>query len=154
MTPRCRTPRRTIWWRDDRGSVMLLGLGAIAICLLAVAVAVDASAAFLQRRALVALADAGALAGAQALDADAYYREGASAATSLSPRQVEHRVRTFLQRTGAPAVPGLSLDGVTSDGRYVTVAVSAPLSLPFLGDLVDEPVRAESRARLAYRPVG
>ena len=148
------TRGRTSRWRDDRGSVMLLGLGAIAICLLAVAVAVDASAAFLQHRALVAVADAGALAGAQALDIDAYYREGASAATSLSPGQVAHRVRSFLERTGAPAVPGLSLDSVTSDGRYVTVAVSAPLALPFLSALADEPLRAESRARLAYRPVG
>lgn len=145
---------RTTRWCDDTGSVMLLGLVAIGICLLAVMVAVDASAAFLQRRALIAIADAGALAGAQALDVDAYYREGASAATSLSPDQVEQRVRAFLQRTGAPAVPGLSLDSVTSDGRYVTVSISAPLSLPFLRSMADEPLRAESRARLAYRPVG
>ncbi len=145
---------RTSRWRDDTGSVMVLGLVAIAICLLSVVVAVDASAAFLQRRALVAIADAGALAGAQALDVDAYYREGASAATSLSPGEVEKRVRAFLLRTGATAVPGLSLDSVTSDGRYVTVSVSAPLDLPFLRSMADDPLRAESRARLAYRPVG
>ena len=140
--------------RDDRGSVMLLGLGAITICLLAVVVAVDASAAFLQRRALVAVADAGALAGAQALDVETYYREGASGATSLSPGEVEQRVRDFLQRTNATQLPGLSLEAVTSDGRFVTVAVSAPLTLPFLSAFADEPLRAESRARLAYRPVG
>lgn len=148
------TARGTRRLRDDRGSVMLLGLGAIAVCLLAVVVAVDASAAYLQRRALVAVADAGALAGAQALDTAVYYREGASAATSLSPDRVEQRVRSFLQRTGAPVIPGLSLDSVTSDGRYVTVAVSAPLALPFFSELADEPLRAQSRARLAYRPVG
>lgn len=140
--------------RDDRGSVMLLGLGAIVICLLAVTVAVDASAAFLQRRALVALADAGALAGAQALDMDAYYREGASSATGLSPGQVEQRVKGFLARTGAADVTGLRLDSVTSDGRYVTVSLSAPVTLPFHGLLAGETVRVQSRARLAYRPAG
>jgi uncharacterized membrane protein len=141
-------------WRDDRGSVMLLGLGAIGVCLLAVVTGIDASAAFLQRRALVALADAAALAGAQALDEDAYYRQGASAATTLSPDGVRVRVREFLARPQLSDIEGLVLDEVTSDGHNVMVSVSAPLSLPFLGSLATEPVRVQSHARLAYRPAG
>ncbi len=148
MTP-CLVGHRT----GDRGSVTLLALGAITVCLLAVAVAVDASAAFLQRRSLVALADAGALAGAQALDLDTYYREGASGTTGLSPQQVQERVRQYLGSRGV-TMPGLRLESAVSDGRFVTVVVSAPVTLPFFSSLATDSVRVQSRARLAYREVG
>jgi Flp pilus assembly protein TadG len=139
----------TGWERDDRGSVLLLGVGWVAVCLMAVVVLVDASAAFLQRRQLVALADAAALAGAQAIDLDAYYADGASSATRLEPGLVPARVRAQLARAGAESIDGLALDAVTSDGWQVRVQLSAPLRLPFLAAVFDGRVVAESHARLA-----
>lgn len=141
----------TRWTRDDRGSVLILGIAWVAVCLLAVAVLVDASAAFLQRRQLVALADAAALAGAQAIDLDAYYADGASAATRLEPALVPARVREQLARAGAESIEGLALDAVSSDGWQVRVQLSAPLRLPFLSAAFDGRVVAESHARLALR---
>lgn len=148
--------------RSDQGSVLVLGLGAVVVCLLALVVGVDASAAFLQRRALVALADASAIAGAQGIDIDTYYREGASASTGLDARTVTHRVRTFLAAVpgvqgaagDAPGAEGLRLERVSMDDRTVVVRLSAPLRLPFLSALGDREITVESRARLAYRAAG
>ena len=139
----------TRWSRDDRGSVLLLGVAWVVVCLLAVVVLVDASAAFLQRRQLVALADGAALAGAQAIDLDAYYADGASSATRLEPGLVPVRVRSHLARAGADGVDGLTLEAVSSDGREVRVRLSAPLRLPFLASVFDGRVVAQSHARLA-----
>jgi hypothetical protein len=127
----------------------------VTICLLAIVVLVDASATFLQRQQLLALADAAALAGAQAIDLDAYYAGGASAATDLDPGQVPVRVRTQLARSrAATAVTGLAVDRISSDGGQVLVALSAPLRLPFLSGVFDARVVAEGRAQLAYRGAG
>lgn len=135
--------------RDDRGSVLILGVGWVAVCLLSVVVLVDASAAFLQRRQLVSLADAAALAGAQAIDLDAYYERGASTATRLAPALVPVRVRTHLERAGAGGIEGLMLEDVSSDGQGVRVRLSTPLRLPFLAGLFHDRVVAESWARLS-----
>lgn len=133
----------------DRGSVLILGVGWVAVCLLALVVLVDASAAFLQRRELVSLADAAALAGAQAIDIDAYYEHGASSATRLEPRLVPVRVRGHLDRAGAASIDGLVVEEVSSDGTGVRVRLSSPLRLPFLAGLVDSRIVAESWARLS-----
>lgn len=133
----------------DRGSVLVLGIGWVTVCLLSLVVLVDASAAFLQRRQLVSLADAAALAGAQAIDLDAYYERGASSATRLEPRLVPLRVRGHLDRAGAGSIDGLVVEEVSSDGEAVRVRLSTPLRLPFLAGLVDGRVVAESWARLS-----
>jgi hypothetical protein len=123
-------------------------VGFTAVCLLAFVVLVDASAALLQRRQLLAAADAAALAGAQAIDLASYYESGASAATRLDVASVPRRVRAHL---AASAIPGLTLDAVASDGDAVLVRLSRPLELPFLSTMFAERIRVESRSQLAYR---
>lgn len=135
----------------DRGSITLLVLGFTAVCLLALVVLVDASAAYLQRRELVARADAAALAGAQGIDLAAYYAHGATAATRLDPGTVARRVRTQVVRSGAADVAGLRLRTVSTDGERVHVVLSMPLRLPFLPDAFAAEVWAEADAVLAYR---
>jgi uncharacterized membrane protein len=133
----------------ERGSVLILGVGLTAVCLLAFVVMVDASAAFLQRRQLLAVADAAALAAAQSIDLPAYYADGASAATRLDVSGLPRRIRAHVARAGGPA--GSTVDLVQSDGRYVVVGMSSPLRLPFLSGLAVDRIRVESRAQLAYR---
>ncbi len=137
--------------RTDAGSVLILGVGLVAVCLLAVVVLVDASAAFLERMHLHALADASALAGAQGIDLPAYYREGASGATRLDPADVPRLVRAHLTRSRASSMEGMTLDRVDSDGLEVVVVLSAPLRVPFWSELLGGRVVVESRAQLAYR---
>lgn len=144
---------------DDTGSSLPLGLGLVVVCVLTAVVGVDIASAYLQRQNLLALADAAALAGAQAIDLDAYYEHGASAATTLDPVAVPARVRRHLAMAGASqAVPGLSVDSIASDVDDVRVRLSAPLTLPFwpaiASGVLGERVVVEARARLAYRDVG
>lgn len=144
-------PARALGQRlaQDRGSVLLLGIGWIVVCLLALAVMTDVTAAFLQRRQLMAIADSAALAGAQTLDVDAYYAQGAQTGTRLSPAQVAAAARSHALAYGD--VPGMRVDSIVSDGVTVRVALSAPLRLPFFDSLRDETVRVAATARLDYR---
>lgn len=139
--------------RIDRGSVLLLGIGFVTVCLLAVAVVVDVSAAFLQRRALTSIGDAAALAGAQAIDLDAYYANGATRGTRLNPRLVAGAARRHVAAVSSAGKAGeVTIDSIVSDGVNVVVRLSAPLALPFFGAVRKDQVRVESSARLDYRP--
>jgi len=135
---------------EDRGSVLILGIGWIVVCLLGLAVMTDVTAAFLQRRQLMAIADAAALAGAQAIDLNAYYAQGAQTGTRLSPAQVVAAARSHA--LAYADVPGMAVDSIVSDGVSVRVHLSAPLRLPFFDSLRDETVRVAATARLDYRP--
>lgn len=134
--------------RGDDGSVLLLGVGLVAMCGLALTVLADVSSAFLQRQRLLAVADGAALAGAQAIDLSVYYEDGATASTRLDRGLVGVAVRKHLRAAG---IEGLSAERVFSDGHSVTVALDAPLNLPFFADLLPSDVRVESTARLGYR---
>ena len=135
--------------RDERGSVLLLGIGMIVVGILAVAVAVDVSVAFLQRRALMSLGDSAALAGAQSIDLDSYYANGAAIGTRLSPAEVASAAR---RQVGiARGSDEIAIESITTDGITVRVRLSEPLRLPFFGSLRSDRVRIESSARLDYR---
>lgn len=137
---------------DDSGSVMLIGIALIAICTLALAVVVDVSALFIQRRNLAALADAAALAGAQAIDLDAYYAHGASETTTLDPAIVARVVRSQVIAVSAnDGMLGMRLEQVDSDRESVTVRLSAAVTVPFLGPILGGRAEVVARARLDYR---
>lgn len=137
---------------NDRGSVSVLALGLVAVVALTFVVLVDATSAFVQRRSLVAVADAAALAGAQSIDLAAYYRDGASAGTGIDAAGVLPRVKAHLAQVRG--IDRLTLDTAATDGRTVLVALSAPLTLPFTGTWLTDRLRVESRAQLAYRASG
>ena len=137
---------------DERGSVLVLGVGLIVTCALAVALLTDVSSALLQRHRVQALADGAALAAAQAIDLTEYYAEGASDSTRLDPSRVGRVARDHLSRASAgEEIDGLVVNRIWSDGSQVLVALSAPLDLPFLADLFPADVRVEAWAQLAYR---
>jgi len=136
---------------DDRGSVLVLGLGLVAVCMLALTVCIDGAVALVQRQALLSAADAAAIAGAQGIDLDEYYATGASSATRLQPSDVIRLATRHIRGSTMP--PGMSIERIWSDGTDVTVRLSAPLRLPFpLVPTLDR-ITVESRARLQYRPI-
>ena len=143
MTPR---PR-------DEGSVLVLSLGFIIICIIALAVVVDASTVFLARRALQSQADGAALAGAQAMDLNAYYSEGASERIRLDEASVRAAVDRHVRRD-----PGDGrLTGVTMRDDVVLVTMTDRVRPPFSGWLTPSgayPLTVEAGAVLSYRPAG
>jgi len=137
--------------KEDRGSVLILTLGLLVVCVLAVGIVVDASTVFLARRALQAQADSAALAGAQAIDVDAYFDQGAASGIRLEPRLVRAAVEHFLRRSaGDPR-----LVHVVLDRDVVLVRLEAVVRPPFAGWLTPSgsyDLQVEAGATLSYRP--
>ena len=133
--------------RDERGSIMLLAIAFIGITLFGIAIVTDASTLFRQHRALVALADGAALAGAQGIDLDSYYAQGATLRTALNPDQVRANVHHYLQFTDDT----VRVEALTVDGGAVALTLTAPIRLTFFPQFVDGPMRASSAASLNYR---
>jgi len=136
---------------SDDGSILVLSLGFIVICFLALAVVVDASTVFLARRALQSQADAAALAGAQAIDVDAYYSGGADARIRLDPAGIRRAVEGHVRRD-----PGDGrLTGVSLRNDIVLVAMVDRVRPPFSGWLTPSgayDLVVEAGAILSYRP--
>ena len=123
---RCRDHRR-----DDSGQVTVLIVGFTLILLVLVAVVVDASAAFLRRQGLNALADASALAATDGVQGQEVYTSGLGERAQIDPASATAFVQAYLTGAGARAkYPGLRVT-VTTRANQVVVRLSAPLDLPF-----------------------
>jgi hypothetical protein len=117
----------------DSGQVMLLILGFAVILGLLVTVVVDASHLFLERRALEAATDASALAAAQAIDEAAVYAGGTTGTVPLDRDAVGTRLDDYLAAADlTDRFRSLHVERIDTDGRAVTVELSAVVRLPFL----------------------
>ena len=119
--------------RDERGTVVLLIIGFAVVLLMMTAVVTDASAAYLQRQGLDALADGAALTAADAgASGEEAYGAGLDADLHLDVDAARAAVFGYLHRVGAFArYPGLTAEvAVDSSTQRVVVAVHAPIHLP------------------------
>lgn len=122
--------RRPAGARADEGQVSLLIVGFAVIAILLVVVVVDASAAYLHRQRLDALADGAALAAVDGIQAERVYESGLDERLALDPAAVRGLVAAYLQGTGAHGrYAGLRYQ-VTTSSDSVSVRMSAPLELP------------------------
>lgn len=134
---------------DDRGSVLLLGLGFMGVVLMALSVAVDASLAFVQRSIVQARADAAVLAGVQAIDIDSYYAHGATPGTALIPHDARSRTFQHLERANRSSViDGLEIVAVTATHSSVEAVLRVPVRTAFWP--IDASISVRAQARLDY----
>lgn len=120
----------------EGGAILLLTIGYVMIAIALIVVAVDASAFFLSRRALAALADGAAVAGAQAEDSNRLYVSGAGSDLPLTQEEVRTEVTSYLAgRDVMTSHPRLQLSDVGTDGRTVTVSLTDDKPLAFLAVL-------------------
>jgi hypothetical protein len=118
--------------RDQRGQTSLLIIGFFMVAVLLVVVVVDASAAYLRRQRLAALADGAALAATEGLRAETVYAGGLGDRVDLDPAETRRLAEDYLRVLGARSdYPGLTLQVSTSADR-VRVEVSTPLDLPLV----------------------
>lgn len=116
--------------RGERGQTSLLIVGFALVVAMLVAVVVDASAAYLRREDLDALADGAALAATEAVGTDQVYVGGLGARAALDPAQARADVAAYLQQTGATErYPGLTW-AVDVGSDLVVVRLATPLDLP------------------------
>jgi uncharacterized membrane protein len=138
--------------KRDEGSIMLLGIGMIGVCLLALAVLTDSASAFIQQRELQSIADSIALAGAQGIDIEEYYRTGATQSTRLNSAQVQDIARTHANAMTIDSDMTLTNIAIEPDGKSVVVTLNAPLRLTFFDALPFDSVEVSASARLDYAP--
>jgi hypothetical protein len=116
--------------RDERGQVTVLIVGFATVAALMVGVVVDASAAYLRRQNLDAVADGAALAAADGIQGEQVYENGLGERARIDPVAARRYVADYLRATGAASrFPGLACLVRAEDERIV-VRVSAPLDLP------------------------
>lgn len=117
--------------RDEGGQTALLIVGFFLVAVLLVVVVVDASAAYLRRQELDALADGAALAAADAVREKSVYTEGLRATAELDPVAARAQVAEYLRTVGARGRYAELRYTITTDGDSVRVVVTTPLRLPF-----------------------
>ena len=129
--------KRRVDRRRDDGQVVLLVIGFALIVITLIGVVVDASTAFLYRRALVAAVDGAVTAAVQAVDASAIYGDPdalAGGALPLDESGARIAVEDYLADQGlGTRFQDLTIRSVevSADGRTITVILSATVDLPF-----------------------
>jgi uncharacterized membrane protein len=116
----------------ESGSVTVLVVGFLVVVGLLVAAVVDASAAYLRRQSMAALADGAALAAAEGVQSELLYAGGLGEQAPVDSAVAQRYVAAYLNGVGAPAdLPGLTWRVDTSaGGTVVRVRLAAPLDLP------------------------
>ena len=118
--------------RDQSGQTALLIVGLFLVAVLLVVVVVDASAAYLRRQQLDALADGAALAAADGIQGAQVYQQGLGERAAIDPELARSYVADYLERLGARRdYPGLVPEVSVRDDS-VEVVVHAPLELPLV----------------------
>jgi hypothetical protein len=116
--------------QDEAGQTTLLIIGFFVIAVMLIAVVVDASAAFLRRQSLDAVADGAALAAADGVAGDQVYNGGLGHLAQIDPAAAASAVERYLADSGAYAhFPGLHYQ-ISAENTSVTVMVTSPLDLP------------------------
>lgn len=128
--------------RRDRGNVTLLTLGFLAVLGMLVVAVVDASAAFLERRELMNLADRVALHAADGLDRDQVYTSGLTAEAALDAADARELVEGIVPRDVAMTL--------RTTGDRVEVRLTRRITLPLVppGFPDTATIRADATGRL------
>lgn len=138
----------------ERGQVMILTLGLAMVVLALIFVVASVSAVQIERKQLLAMADAAALDAATRIDAAAYYASGsgevevsdATVRAAVGQYVASHRVALGLERARMGEPTG-SPDGRTARVTLVTVA-DLPLVPWFLEEMgAGVPLRVTTTAR-------
>jgi hypothetical protein len=127
---------------NELGQVAVLVLGLAAVAFAVAGIAIDGTRAMLFRRTLQDVADAAVLAGASAVDQDAYYRSGGQAVT-IDAEAARTEVARILAARGIEASAQIDAD---VDG--VSIVLRGDIPSTFLGVVGIEsiPVAIEARA--------
>lgn len=129
--------------RRDEGTITVMTVGFVLFLGLLAVVVVNASAAFLQRQQLDNVADGAALAAADGLSEDAFYRTGE---ITLDDGQARRLVRDYVSGDGIRIV------SVETDGGQVSVRLERTVSLAFAPPGWDSRTTIVSEATAQLRP--
>jgi Flp pilus assembly protein TadG len=128
---------------DEDGSITLLTIGLVTVVLMVLVGLVQVGHVFLAQREVADACDSAAVAGVQALDADAIYSD-------QGPRVDLAVARRDVAVSTEGSTLHATVTGLTPDGRGVLVSCSQAVRVPFGAVVGIRPVtlRAHSSARL------
>lgn len=115
---------------DESGQITVMTIGFFVFLGLLAVVVINASAAFLERQELSNLADGAALAAADGLSRDDFYRNGVDSEVELDPEEVRQLVASYVAASGE-TVRAVSVSATGDEVRVrmertVSVAIAPP----------------------------
>lgn len=137
----------------DRGSILPLIAGLLALSLSAVMAVSSVTSLSLERHRLVALAESTALAAADHFDPSRMTRSGGEAQAPLTSKSVREAAVDYLS-SAAIRLDSLRLVSADSpDGRRARIVLAATWTAPLVSEFVSisVPLRAEAWARSVIR---
>lgn len=117
--------------RSEDGRVMLLILGFSTVVMALALIVASVASLHLERKHLLATADAAALAAAASLDSDRYYRSGGERVV-LTDATVSAAVHRYLASHGGEFRELRVVEARTPDGRTAVVRLTAIAEIPFI----------------------
>jgi uncharacterized membrane protein len=132
----------------QRGSVTPMIIGFCVILLMLIGVVTAASKVFLVQRQLASVADAAALAGADAVDTAAIYQTSSS--IRLDPAAVDAAVAQYVELNGSSVPRGTAITYTRIDADLtVRVGLAAQADIPALSSILPASIRvtADSSAQ-------
>ena len=140
-------------WAADEGSILPLTIFYCVLCIVLVLLVSAATSLYLERERLFTLADAAALAGAEAFDLDEVAVVDGHPRPTLESADVGAAVADFLASSVSDGFDRLLVQRAgTGDGRSATVTLSAVWHPPVVSMLVPSGIRIEvtSSARSVF----
>ncbi len=132
--------------RDERGQITVMTIGFLVFLGLLAVVVINSSAAFLQRQQLDNLADGAALAAADGLSEEAFYRDGVDTAVKLDPTEASRLVSQYVAASG-DAVGAIAVT-TTEDEVHVRVERTVSLAIAPPGWSSETTIVSEATSQL------
>jgi Putative Flp pilus-assembly TadE/G-like len=130
----------------ERGQTSLLIVGFVVVVMMLIGAVVDASAAFLRRQSLDAVADGAALAAADGVAGRQVYDGGLGPLARIDPVAARAAIERYLRDSGAlQEFPSLDYQ-LSTDQTSVTVRLVTNLTLPIPAPGITDPASVTSTA--------
>jgi hypothetical protein len=130
----------------ERGQTSLLIVGFVVVVMMLIGAVVDASAAFLRRQSLDAVADGAALAAADGVAGRQVYDGGLGRLARIDPVAARAAIERYLRDSGAlQEYPSLDYQ-LSTDQTSVTVRLVTNLALPIPAPGISDTARVTSTA--------
>jgi hypothetical protein len=126
--------------------VMVYALGGVLLVLSVILVLSDTSSLFMQRAALMMVADDAAIAAANAIDVGSIYAQGVGDVLTLDPVLAQELAAQSVSGAQDARLDDIRLDAVTVSGDSVEVLVSAAVPSAIGGIVGNRTVRIRARA--------
>ena len=133
--------------KDDKGSILVLGVGLSVICLALITTLVNVTTVWIARNTLDSVADGAALAAVQAIDTQSVYTKGLDSALRLNGAQARAKAQAYISKANTQGdVRKVRMTSIQVSAQSVAITLTSDIQLPFGYLATAHTVSASSRA--------